>query len=100
MDFNLTAFDFTIDFSKPLSEKRRMHHFGSQSNSLSNIPSVHHRFFSKSETKASTVVMHLSELPQVSKDIKQCLGQMEKCRRALSGLLILMPTGDLTGHQL
>jgi hypothetical protein len=91
MDLNLTAFDFAIDFSKPLSEKRRVLHFGCQGSTLSNIPSVHHNFFSINDTRSSMVIMHLNDLPHLSKDMRRCLFDLERCRRGISGMLLILP---------
>ena len=95
LDANLTAFDFTIDFSKPLSEKRKMLHFGCQANSLNNIPAIHHKYFNAVETKASIIVIHINELPIVNKEMKRCLFDLERCRRAIAGLLFVLPENGL-----
>lgn len=88
----MTAFDFSIDFSSNRGKQLRVVHYGCQDSSLSNMPVVHHKFFSLHDTRSSVVVLPVSDLPSLTKDMKRCLFDLEKCRRGITGLLLILPT--------
>ena len=68
-----------------------MLHYGCQSNSLSNLPSIHYRYYSLASKQASVVVLNLAELAKVNADMKRCLYDLERCRRSIAGLLLILP---------